>query len=456
MRLRNVMAAGLALMAMLPLARASHIDQNIRNARDKVFPALVNVQPILELYRGGQKVMTGASIGSGVIFSKEGHVLTNFHVAGHAEKVICTLSNKERVNGKVIGGDAWTDLAVFQIDLDHWRKHHKDEPIPFSELGDSSALEIGEPVLVMGSPRGLARSVTQGIVSNTDRYLGFFSRLPTGERTGIFNTWIQTDAAINPGNSGGPLVDLSGKVVGINSRAFVGNTNNLGFALPINLAREVAQEILEKGRVVRSSLGVRLSEIQDVERHLLGKIRTGVLVASVEQAGPAQKAGVRAGDLIQRMDGKPVSARFAEELPRLYTQIARFQVGSTHKLSISREGQVVELELVTEELTQIRGKESEASDWGLTLQDLAESQKRQLDISFGVFVTGIRPGGLAEKAEIFPGDVIQFVDGKKIGDAKAFQQIVKQTMSDKQAKRVIGVRLMRGRGRYIKAVRLGE
>ena len=181
-------AARLGFLAAVSLALlagpvwASGVDGKIRKARDRVFPALVNVRPILELYRGGQKVKTGASVGSGIIFTKEAHVLTNFHVAGHAEKVICTLGTKEQIHGKVIGGDAWTDLAVIQLARDEWERFHPGISIPYADLGDSSKLEVAECVMAMGSPRGLARSVTMGIISNLERYLGESSRLPTGER----------------------------------------------------------------------------------------------------------------------------------------------------------------------------------------------------------------------------------------------------------------------------------
>lgn len=450
-----LLSAWLVMIAGSP-AGASHIEGKVKKARDRVFPALVNIRPILELYRGGQKVKTGATVGSGVIFTKDGHALTNFHVAGHAAKVICTLGNKERISGKVIGGDSWTDLAVIQLDREEWDKYHPGKSIPYARLGDSDKLQVGEPVIVMGSPRGLARSVTMGIISNLDRYLGASSKLPTGERTGIFNTWIQTDAAINPGNSGGPLVNLGGQVVGINTRAFVRNTNNLGFAVPVNLVKRVVDEILKNGKVVRSSFGIRIQETRELEELLGADLRRGVLVVSVEPSGPAQRAGIRAGDLILQIDGEDVVARFAEELPAIYNRIARFPVASEHTVQIQRRGKVMELKLATEELTQIRGKESEASDWGLTIRDLTETQKRQLDVSKGVYVTGTRPGGPAARAKFSPGDVIQEVAGKPTPNVKAFKAVVAEVVANRKKQKVVGVRLYRGKGVYIKAVRLAD
>src|SRR6185436_18213435 len=234
-------------------------------------------------------------------------------------------------------------------------------------------------------------SVTMGILSNTERYLGDNMELPTGERTGTFNTWIQTDAPINPGNSGGPLVSLEAKVVGINTRAVGGA--DLGFAVPINLAKRVAQEILAQGKITRSTIGVRLQELKEVEELFGADTRKGVLVASVEPTSPAEDAGIKAGDLILLIDGHEVSARFNEDLPAIYNLIAQLPVGSKHLLKLQRQGHDLEIPVVTEELSQVRGKEMEVEEWGLTVRDLTSSQKRTLEVNDGVFVTGTKAGG---------------------------------------------------------------
>lgn len=456
------MANGRCVAAVLAIAlvsagtaRASNIDENIRNARKKVFPALVNVQPITETFKGGQKVVTGSSVGSGVIFTKEGHVLTNFHVAGHAKKVICTLGTKERIHGKVVGGDPWTDLAVLQLDLAEWKKIHPELALPVAELGASADLEVGETVMAMGSPLGLARTLTVGVISNTERYLGDDMTLPSGERTGLFNTWLQTDAAISPGNSGGPLVSLEGKVIGINSRA-VGLGSNLGFAVPVDLVKQVVKQILDKGSVTRSTVGVRLQELRELEEHFGVDMKRGVLVAAVEPSSPAQKAGLKAGDLILSLDGKDLSARFSEELPVIYELFAQLPVDSKHVLAVLRQGKEQKIEVVTELLTQIRGDESEEQGWGLTVRDLTEAQKRQLDVADGVYVTGTRPGGPAEKAKFQEGDVIRFVDGAPTPDLEAFKKAVEETLKNKETKKVVGVKVVRDKGLYVRAVRLAE
>ena len=290
------------------------LQELIFEARDKVSPALVNVQPVTDVYSSGER-RSSTGVGSGFVFDREGHVITNYHVAGKAKRLIITLSNKQRVPGTLVGGDPLTDIAVLKLELAEGQT--LPEPV---ELGDSDALVVGEYVMALGSPLALQRSLSFGVVSSKDRYLSDSFKLPTGEKTGSFNTWIQTDAAINPGNSGGPLVDLSGAVVGVNARGAFG-ASSIGFAIPINIVKEVAAELIDSGRVLRSWLGLTFQPREELIQYFEAESVPGVVIRSVEPDSPAERAGVRAGDMMLSYRGERISARFTEELPGIYKKL---------------------------------------------------------------------------------------------------------------------------------------
>src|SRR5947207_5769198 len=244
----------------------------------RVFPAVVRLDVAQEIYSEGKRTLR-RGIGSGVIIDDQGHVLTNYHVAGRAAEIYVTLENKERVPAKLIGDDHWTDLAVVQLDMD--TIHKRNIPFNFAQLGKSSSLVVGQDVMAVGTPFGLARTMTLGVVSNNERTF-YPDRMRIDEyETGEFSNWIQMDTPINPGNSGGPLVDMTGKVVGINTR---GGGQNLNFAVPIDTAREVVAAILASakpdklGRVERSDLGIEFKPLQDLETFYAIDINKGVLV----------------------------------------------------------------------------------------------------------------------------------------------------------------------------------
>jgi len=368
------------------------VQEQIFKARDKVLPALVHIQPVIKNYRTGE-LEKQAVIGSGVIFHPDGYVVTNYHVAGKATRIICTLADKEQVSATFIGGDPLTDLAVIQLDLEKY-----EGSIAIAEFGDSDSLQVGEYVLAMGSPLSLSRSVSAGVVSTKDRYFSPDVRLPTGERTGRYNLWIQTDAAINPGNSGGPLVDLQGRVIGINSRATM-FANNLGFAIPINVAKRVTQAILTEGEVVRSWIGVHCQPLQELEEFFGAGRDTGVLVASIDPGSPADSAFLKAGDIILEIDGTPVSARFYEELPPFYARIADHQPGSTVRLKVQRGTDMYDMKIVTKQLGQLQGEDFECAEWEFTVKDITQQMQieDQLDDTLGVYVVGVKRVGLADE-----------------------------------------------------------
>nr|MBN2278190.1 trypsin-like peptidase domain-containing protein [candidate division Zixibacteria bacterium] len=381
------------------------MQNDIYKARDKVLPALVHIQPVITDFRTG-KMRKQSVVGSGVIFHKDGYVVTNYHVAGKAERIICTLYDKEQVKAELIGGDPLTDIAVIKLDLSKYKG-----TIETAEFGNSDSVQVGQFVLAMGSPLALARSVSSGVISTTDRYFSGETRLPTGERTGIYNNWIQTDAAINPGNSGGPLVDLKGRIVGINSRATL-FANNIGFSIPSNIVREVIDAILKDGKVTRSWIGVQCQSLQDLEGWFGTNRDEGVLVASIDSKSPAEEAGLQAGDIILKVDNQPVSARFDEQLPAFYKLIADRPVGSRIELTVMRNDRTIYVDVITHALGEIMGEDLECKEWGFTVKAITKQMavENQLEDTLGVFVSGVKRVSAAEEAGLRSGDVIRGIN----------------------------------------------
>jgi serine protease Do len=380
-------------------------------ARDRVFPALVNIEVITVQYWGG-KERKGQSVGSGTIISPAGYVLTNYHVAENGRKFKCTLADKQELSATLVGDDPLTDLAVLKLDLTEL--NDPGTALPVARIGDSDELEIGDTVMAMGSPWALSRSVTRGSVSNTERILSGDDDDPgemyfdSDQRTGMFNRWIQHDAAINPGNSGGPLVNLDGQVIGVNTRG----GGNMGFAIPSNIARAIAANLIEHGEVPRSFYGFSLKSIKKTG------LSEGVLVNSVIADGPADDAGLRAGDVIVRIDGAPVTALYPEQIPPLLKELADREIGSTVQITVRREEETSDVELVTERRQRDRGDQAAFRAWGLTAKEITDrmARNRRLASTAGVLVSGVRSGSAAELAEpaISYGDVIRAIDGAPI------------------------------------------
>ena len=406
-------------------------------ARDRVYPATVRIDARRSEFVGGERRRSGGT-GSGVIFDEQGHVLTNYHVAGRAEELTCILYSKERVRAKLIGGDPWTDLAVIQLDLDDAKL--KGATFSPATFGDSDKVEEGDSVLAVGSPFGMSRSISNGIISCHDRILGTGLELTGGLETGLFNTWLQTDAAINPGNSGGPLVNFEGEVIGINTRS--GGGNDLGFAVPINVAKEVIRKILEKGKVPRSTIGAAFQPLQDLEVFFdVGKSE-GAVIASVDTEGPAARAGIQARDILLEYGGMKVEGRYPEQLFALRKRVADTPVGSKVPVKIKRSGEVLALEVVAEELNTVRSTEQDFARWGFVGQNITDrlAQKENLPNTKGVYVTGVRRGEVAERANIEKGDVIFCVGDRDILSLQDLSKCYQEAMAKKQEMALVKVR----------------
>ena len=437
-----------ALLAFLPLAacgRKPPQDQvtqqeRIYRARDRVLPALVHIQPVLEVFRQGEKGKVAVT-GSGVIFSPDGYVLTNTHVVGRAQRLSCTLFNHEELEARLVGIDPLSDLAVIRIDMSK-----AGSGVRHAALGDSSQLQAGQVVIAMGSPLGLARSLTMGVISSLDRYFPA-SELPGGGVTGALNTWIQTDAAINPGNSGGPLVDLNGNVIGINARAIPVFGENLGFAIPINLAREVAAALIAGGGISRAWIGVTFQQIRGLGGFLKVSEERGAVVGSVAKGSPADAAGIRPGDVITDIDGISVAARFEEDLPRLQKLIADLRIGQTVLLGYLRDGMTAQASVVTRARPDVDAPEFECREWGFTVSDITPEMMRQLRFSShdGVRVSGVKDNSFAEESGLRAGDVMVRLEGREIYDLERYKELYREMVASRRGALLIEVK----RGRLV-------
>jgi serine protease Do len=452
----------------------------VRFATERVSPAVVQLDVVTENFIGGQ-LRPDRGIGSGVIIDKEGHILTNFHVAGRGKRIDITLANQEHVRANLVGSDHWTDLAVVQLDMEEIKR--KGLTFEIAKLGTSSSVMLGQPVMAVGTPYGLSRTLTAGIVSQTDR---FFEESSIGEyETGWFNNWIQTDAAINPGNSGGPLINLRGEVIGINTRG-ISAGNNLGFAIPIDTAKEIAGKILANKKVTRSYIGLTLQPLQDLEKYYDLESNRGVLVASVEKDSPAEKAGLKAEDILLAVNGNPVNARFPEQLAAARKLISDYPVGTKLDLTIRRgnaasiaaatrtaaqpattsapasapasappvlaRGESQSISVTTDKLESAVTEEKPISAWGLTVRDLTRAYLRNARIppTQGVLVTGARVGSPAYSAQIRVGDIIMRVAEKPVTSTEELEAAVAEWQ---KAPQPVFVDVTRDRGQITQVVK---
>jgi len=376
--------------------------------------------------------------GSGVIISENGYVLTNNHVVENATKVTVNLFDKREFDAKVIGTDPLTDLAVIKIDA-------KD--LPAAYLGDSDKLKVGQWVMAIGNPMALTSTVTAGIISALGRSVNIIR-----DNYGVEN-FIQTDAAINPGNSGGALVDLNGEVIGVNSaiatNGMTGTYIGYGFAIPINLAKVVAEDLIASGKVKRGYIGIRIEEVNAGLAKAVGlDTPRGILIQQIMENGAAANEDIKAGDIILKIDGKEVNRP-----NELQSHVASKRVGDKIQLDVFREGNIIsrsiklkaleeesiEVEKVSEVSSEPKGdiEEMDFDNLGLTVRNMRKQELSESKVKSGVLITKVKKFSKAENQRLFAGYVITEVDRKKIESVSDLKSAFKNKKGDAVLMKVI-------------------
>jgi len=368
---------------------------------------------------GGERKFERRGLGSGVIVSPDGYILTNNHVVAEADEITVKLSDGREFGAEVIGTDPPSEIAVVQIET--------DGDLPVAKLGNDEAMEVGDWVLAVGAPFGLEQTVTSGIISATGRH---------GVGITEYENFIQTDAAINPGNSGGPLVNMHGEVVGINTAiaSRSGGYMGIGFAVPINMARKVMGRLVEEGEVVRGWLGVSIQPLTpEMAESMDISEKKGVLVSQVFDDTPAAEAGIRPGDLVLEFNGKKVS-----EPNELQSAVAWTKPGTKAKVILIRDGKrktvTVEIARRPERLETARtrtgtgGGPAQLEELGLRVADVTPEARQRYgyEPGQGVLITGVERGSLASRAELEPGMLILQAGGRNVKSVDDLEKVLEE------------------------------
>ncbi len=444
---KNAIIIIVVALASFPCHLHSEVSpQAIDKAISAVKPALVRIEVVTVNHRGGREAKYEIS-GSGVIIDRRGFVVTNHHVAGKAKQVICTLSDKEKLPAEIVGTDPLTDICVLRL------RFSGKKTFNAAEFGDSSRLRVGDYVLAMGSPYALSQSVTMGIVSNVEMVIpGLFWPFKftvDGEDVGSILCWIGHDASIRGGSSGGPLVNLDGKIVGINEISI-----GLGGAIPGNVAKEVARQIIKYGKVRRGWLGL---EIQPLLKS--SDYKEGVLVSGMFPGSPAESAGFQSGDILLKLAGKRVNVRFPEEIPAFNQLVASLPVGRRARAVVIRDGRRQSLSVVVKERENVMMMPRELKEWGICASDLSFRAAREMerDTRDGVLVKSVRPGGPASEAkpEICSKDILVDVGSHPIKNLNGLLEVTAELLRDKSKPVPVVVTFDRAGVQYLTVVKVG-
>ena len=429
------------------MVSADDVKQEMTNAVQAVRPALIRILVVSTSYSQGRETKAEAA-GSGVIISSDGYAITNHHVASDAERLVCTLADKREVDAKLVATDPLADIAIIKL------ISPDGKPFPKASFGDSSKLEVGDRVFAMGCPFALSQSVTMGIVSNTEMimpdFLGGDNFKLEGEDVGSIVRWIGHDALIEPGNSGGPLVNKDGEIVGINEI-------NIGLsgAIPSNLAKDVAEQLIKNGKVIRSWLGL---EIQPMLESCISN--KGILISGVMPDSPAKTAGFMSGDILINLDGKDVNAKYKEQIPIFNQFVANLPVGKTVKAVVVRNGKNITLNVTTKERAKAIDKEHEIKSWGMCASNITYlmQKEKQLPTQNGVIVTGVLPSGPAGSAKpvLQEDDVITKVGNNNVKDIADLRDITKKITDGHTDQVPAIVYFERDKKQYATVIKIGK
>ena len=396
--------SGIVLLAAAALVcgcatQVPDFRQVVSEAKAAVAPSVVFIRVIYNDTESGRN-RKGVASGSGVVISSDGEVLTNHHVIDKTSEIRCQLADGRSFPAKVLGKDKDLDIALLKLELPDGA-----EPPPVAKLSPRR-LEVGEVVLAMGAPWGLARSVSMGIVSCNDRFL---------EDCGDYTLWYQTDAAISPGNSGGPLVDTAGLVVGLNARGNMMGAQ--GFTIPSETILEILPDLRRHGEAHWAWFGFRIQPLEDFKRNIRFDAKEGALVADVEQGSPAEKAGLKSNDLLLSVDGEKVTARFWEDIPAIERRLGRKEFEKPCAFVIMRGGKRIDVSVAPTEKGRVEGEEFACERWGLTAKEINRFYNPDL-VFFapdgGVYVSGLAWDGNAENCGFREKDIVVAVGGRNV------------------------------------------
>ena len=425
--------AALALVLVLAGCASTEVADfrdTVAEAKASVFPSLVYVRVITEDRYDGKLEKVQAS-GSGVIITEDGEFLTNNHVIDRASRIRCQLTDGTSYDAKLIGKDKDLDVALLKFDAPEGTK------FPAARLS-ARKLDIGEVVLAMGAPWGLARSVSMGIISCNDRYL---------DKCGDYTLWYQTDAAISPGNSGGPLADTNGEVVGLNARGVM--FGDQGFTIPSAIILELLPNLRQYGEAHWAWLGIDWQPLRDFEKDIAFGETNGVIVAGTDPQGPARKAGLLPNDRVVAIDGVPVTAVFQEDIPALNRELALREWGKAIAFDYVRNGETKSVVITPKGKGQVEGAEMEFPRWGFTAKEINRFDTPDLyfaEPDGGVFVSSVSWDGNADNAGFRVRDIIKKWGGKEVKTIPELKAVYDEAMSNLTTKTQIGVDVRRAHG----------